>query len=162
VRSVLNADAWALLPGATYHHRVLTDEATSRVAYFSEAWDRVRGVPLLFLDPDNGLEVPSVRYGGKNSGKYLYWHEAEEAFARGHSLVIYQHFPHEKRETFVQRLEKEVRHRLGEASVEAYRTAQVVFLIAMRPEHADAVSKASEMVARRWEGQIHGPVRAIV
>jgi hypothetical protein len=30
------------------------------------------GSELIFFDPDNGLEVPSVAIGAKNSPKYLY------------------------------------------------------------------------------------------
>jgi hypothetical protein len=160
VRSVLNAEEWRLLPGAAYHDTILGDEAEGRVSYFSDAWERLRGTALMFLDPDNGFEVPSVKYGGRQAAKYLYWREATEAFARGHSLVVYQHFRRAKREPFIRQVLDELRRRLGGSKVEAYQTAHAAFLIAMRPEHRDALTKAAEVVVSRWPGQIAAAVAA--
>ena len=138
-RSVLHAESWGLLRGARYHHAILSDEARARHLYFDEAWQRLRDAQLMFLDPDNGLEVQSVGFGRKNSGKYLYWREVVEAYRRGHSLVIYQHFRRKKREMFVKDMEDELRQRLDGTHIESFRTAHVVFLVAIRPEHSERV-----------------------
>ena len=116
-RTVLHAESWGLLPGARYHHRILNDGASDRRSYFAEAWQRLREAQLLFLDPDNGLEVQSVSYGKRTSAKYLYWHEVEEAYGRGHSLIIYQHFRRQKRDTFVTDMADELQYRLGGSRV---------------------------------------------
>ena len=62
-RTVLHAESWTLLPGARYHHRRLGDDASGRRSYFAEAWPALRDADVLFLDPDNGIEVRSVPYG---------------------------------------------------------------------------------------------------
>lgn len=154
-RSVLHAESWGLLPGARYYHAVLNNDASERYSYFADAWQRLRGTELLFLDPDNGLQVKSVGYGRRTSAKYLYWREVEEAYGRGHSLVIYQHFRRQSRETFVTGVADELRRRLGGSRVEPFQTANVVFLAAVRPEHSEAFQNARELVMRRWHGQIH-------
>jgi hypothetical protein len=153
-RKVTHAEYWDLLPGATYHHALLADPATARQGYFAAAWNALQDCPILFFDPDNGIEVKSVRYGGQNSPKYLYWREISEAYERGHSLVIYQHFPRKERSTFISGLAHELRERLGAPAVNSFRTSHVVFFLVVRPEHAPRFEAVHDLVLRRWAGQI--------
>ena len=46
---------------------------------------------LIFLDPDNGLEPPSVAIRHKAAVKYAYLEEIKPLLKRGQSLVIYHH-----------------------------------------------------------------------
>lgn len=153
-RSVLDAEAWSLLPRARYFTPSLGDSRTEREAYFARAWGYLAEHPLIFFDPDIGLETRTIRPGHKKSSKYLYWAEAEETFALGHSLVIYQHFPRQERLSFTQRLADETSRRLGAPLVDTYTTANVVFLVAARPEHANALGKGHTLVRNNWRGQI--------
>jgi hypothetical protein len=153
-RSVRHVASWRLLPGAFYHHGLLTDDARDRHSYFAEAWHRLREPQLLFLDPDNGLEVPSVVYGRRASAKYLYWREVEDAYRHGHSLLIYQHFRRRSRDALVTEVSDQLRRRIPGALVESFRTADAVFLVALRPEHAGGFEKARRLVSDRWNGQI--------
>jgi hypothetical protein len=155
-RTVLHAESRGLLPGARYHHRVLSDGASERRSYFAEAWHRLRETQLLFLDPDNGLEVQSVIYGKRTSAKYLYWHEVEEAYGRGHSLIIYQHFRRQRRDTFVTDMADNLQYRLGGSRVESFRTANVFFFAAGRPQHSGTFREATELARHRWAPQIQG------
>lgn len=68
-RSVKHARTWELIPGATYHEAHLQDDVRSRRSYFEAAWDVLGSSPILFLDPDNGIEIPSKRLGTKDSSK---------------------------------------------------------------------------------------------
>ena len=81
---------------------------------------------LVFLDPDNGLEVPSRPFGRKHSSKYAYWREVTAIWAAGASVLIYQHFRREKREKFIPQMAEELRDRTG-GVVEAFRTPRVFF-----------------------------------
>jgi len=152
-RTVLHAESWALLPGARYHHRLLGDDASARWSYFAEAWPALRDANVLFLDPDNGIEVRSVPYGTRRSAKYLYWREVDEAYGRGHSLVMYQHFRRTEREAFVKDLAYGLQQRLAGARVQPVQTANAVYLIVVRPEHAGPLQKACDLVRHRWNGQ---------
>jgi len=153
-RTVVHAETWRLLPGATYHHRLLTHGGAERRAYFVEGFARLQECPLIFFDADNGLEVPSVGYGTKKSVKYLYWREVEEAYELGHSVVIYQHFRREPRDAFVAATTRTLRDRLAAPWVGAFRTAHAVFLMAIRQEHAEKIQTVGELVEARWTGQI--------
>jgi hypothetical protein len=153
-RSVELAEAWDLLSGAAYHHDVLGDDALDRLRYFATARERLATCPLLFFDPDNGIEVGSVGYGRKGSAKYVYWRELEDAVRRGHSIVVYQHFRRERRDHFLHRLAGELHRRLGAGRVLAFRTAHVVFFLVARPEHVPLFSSAPDLIQRRWAGQI--------
>jgi hypothetical protein len=160
-RSVLYAEEWDLLPNATFHHRVLADSTSDRRTYFAEAWSRLASSPLLFLDPDNGIEVQSTAYGRSRSSKYVYWRELEEASQMGHSLIIYQHFPHEPREAFIERTASALCTRLSAALVASFRTPRVVFFLAARDEHAQQLESGIHLVKQRWAGHIRHSVHVV-
>lgn len=153
-RSVSHAEAWGLLPGAGYYADLLEDPLAQRNDYFGRAWKTLAHCPLLFLDPDNGLEVKSTRRGSRDSSKYLYWVEVEEAYRRGHSLVIYQHWPRQERAAYTRRLAQECVDRLGAPLVDSFATAHVLFLLVARPEHAPGFERAHELILQRWAGQV--------
>ena len=54
----------------------------------------VANANLVFADPDNGLEVPSVKRLWTKGPKYAYYDDLRECWARGQSLVVYQHMAH--------------------------------------------------------------------
>ena len=56
------------------------------------------GVRVVFVDPDNGIEVPSKPPGRAGSAKFVMWDEIEGLWRMGCSLVVDQHFPREARE----------------------------------------------------------------
>ena len=100
---------------------------------------------MVFLDPDNGIEIPSKRLGTKDSGKYVFWGEITRAYERGHSLVIYQHFIRESRDAYIARLAAQLAGRLQAPLVDSFRTANVVFFLVARPEHVAAFDRAHEV-----------------
>jgi hypothetical protein len=161
-RTVLHAESWGLLPGARYHHRFLNDDASDRRSYFAEAWERLSEAQVLFVDPDNGLQIQSVGYGKRKSAKYLYWHEVKEAYERGHSLIIYQHFGRQRRDLFVKGVAGELSSRLAGSRVEAFLTANTVFFAAVRPEHLGMFQKATDLVRHRWKSEIRCAAHAMV
>jgi len=154
VRDVGHADTWGVLPGAKFFADLLEDTVTQRNGYFLRAWEALADCPLLFLDPDNGLEVKSTRRGNAGSSKFVYWEEVEEAYRRGHSLVIYQHWPRAERQAYTSRLVAECRSRLEGARVDTFATAHVLFLLVARPEHAAGFERAHHLILQRWAGQI--------
>lgn len=153
-RSVHHAEAWGLLPGARYFTDLLEDRAGARNAYFDRAWAALADCPLLFMDPDNGIEVTSKPRGSRDSAKYLYWSEVEEAYRRGHSLVIYQHWPRKPRAEYTRQLAQAFRERLGAPLVDSFATPHVLFMLVAQPSHVGGFVRAHELILDRWEGQI--------
>lgn len=153
-RSLQHAEDWSLVPGAGYYHRLLTDSATERADHFDVGLRLFEGFPVIFFDPDNGIEVQSVAYGRRNSCKYLYWREIVDAYRHGHSLVIYQHFPRVEREGFIRRMASTLRSRTGGADIDTFRTAHVVFYLVTQPEHRPAFNSAHDLISSQWHEQI--------
>jgi hypothetical protein len=153
-RNIAHVRDWRLLGDATDYDRILRDSSSERDAYFRDAWLRLARCPFVFFDPDNGIETDTTPRGRRNSSKYLYWTEVNETYARGHSLIIYQHFPRKSREQYIKERAEEMARRLAASLVDSFQTSHVVFFLAARPEHAVAFESAHELVQSRWAGQI--------
>lgn len=143
-----------LLPDAKYCSETVPDSAEARAAWFQSLLKQSRGRELVFLDPDNGLEVKSRPYGRKNSSKYLFWREVVALWASGMSLLIYQHFTREKRTHFIGRKLVELDHAAPNSLLEAFCTPRVVFFMALQPSHQRFHSAIVDAVQRHWTGQI--------
>lgn len=153
-REVAMIEQSSLLGNAGYFSRAVPDQAVDRRQWLQALLTSAAPYDLVFLDPDNGLEVKSKPYGSKNSSKFLYWREVEALWSLGKSLLIYQHFIREKRAPFVQRmLDSLARHTSG-SFVEAFSTPHVVFLMALQPAHQPYHSEIVDIVQEGWRGQI--------
>jgi hypothetical protein len=71
--------------------------------------DPARGADLAFLEPDNGIEVPSKSVGRKGSSKYVTWREIRPLWRMDCSILIYQHFRREQCTAFRERMASELR-----------------------------------------------------
>ena len=122
-----------ILPGYSFFSDLVPDNSEHRDTWFQRLLELAKGCDLIFFDPDNGIEVPSKRYGLKDSSKYVYWREIEDAFNAGHSLLIYQHFPREEL---------------------SFRTPHVLFLLAPQEQRREFFRERSEKVEAVWGSQI--------
>lgn len=133
---------------------MVPDACREREAWRDGLLRAAKEADLVFLDPDNGIEVPSKPVGRKGSSKYVTWDEIEGLWNAGSSLLIYQHFPHEPHDTFVQRTAEDLRSRTGADFVEAFRTPHVLFLLAAQDCHVQKFVNNISLLAERWNGQI--------
>jgi hypothetical protein len=115
---------------------------------------------LFFFDPDKGLEVKSVPRGRKRSSQYVLLDEAADHYGAGRSVLVYQHRDHQlPRKAFVEVKATKLRAILAGASVSAFDTTHVVFLLAARPEHAKpVVATATEAERRLWPPKFLSPM----
>jgi hypothetical protein len=153
-RYVCNAEDRSMIPRAVYYDAVLAASSGERRRYFEEFERLTQNCDLIFFDPDNGIEIRSKRKGTKDSCKYLYWDELEQAYASGKSVLVYQHFKREKRETTISSLSSEAQRRLGVSQVFAFRTPHVLFLLMSQPAHQAHFQQQAEKIATRWRSQI--------
>jgi len=159
-RGVARVESSGLVP-ARFFAEITPDDRAERVEHFARAAGALAGADLVFVDPDNGLEVGSVSYGGRRSGKYLFWHEAAALSARGQSLLIYQHFPRRERSAYLRELGVAMLDRLGVPEAVVFRTPHVAFLLAIQARHADGLRRAARVVRARWAGQIDAPITVV-
>jgi hypothetical protein len=153
-RQVSLIESSKLLPRTSYYSAAVPDGRDERDVWRTGMLDAASGVDLVFVDPDNGIEIPSKPVGRKGSSKYVTWKELQELWDAGCSLLIYQHFRREPREAFAARMASELRRRTGAPFTEALRTAHVLFLLVAQAEHEALFRKAISDAATPWEGQI--------
>lgn len=140
-----------IIPRARYFSSMLTDDRQQRSAYFASMHSSLQSADLIFFDPDNGLEVNSVRLGSRGSSKYLYWHEVAETWESGKGILLYQHFPRVQRNNYVASRVKELAGVCKGAALYAFGTAHVLFLAALANP---ASPRFPALVQERWKGQI--------
>ena len=76
------------MPGASAPAR---QRIARRVAWFERAQKAVANCDLVFLDPDNGLAVPSTPLGSPMADKYASADEVTTLLRTGAGVVLYQH-----------------------------------------------------------------------
>jgi hypothetical protein len=156
-RDVRQVQDLNLLPHADYFEEVLIDDVQHRRKYFSKGFERLAKKDLLFFDPDNGMEIPSKPLGiegRKDSCKYLYFPEIKEAFQRGHSLLIYQHFPREKRQGYIQQRASELFNKvMGVDAIFSFATSNVCFFLVSQGKHTQYFQGRLGDMGTRWGRQ---------
>lgn len=153
-RHVGLAQKYNLIPTTKYFDKVIPDDATQRNAWFKQLLTFAEQSDLVFIDPDNGLEVKSKPYGKTKSSKYLYCHELDALWDNGKSISLYQHFAREKRSTFIQGMLSTLQDRTQGSMVCAFSTANVVFLLALQPHHQKYYQAIRQSVEQHWGNQI--------
>lgn len=149
-RRVAQLEAWGLLPGAAHFYEELPGPAAARAAYFERLWASLQGCPLLFFDPDNGLETPTTPRGANRSTQHLYWDELQAAYQCGHSLLVFQHFPRRGHAAYLAERAEQLAVHLGLPAVAWFEANQVAFFLLARPEHAAALAPAPAAVRAQW------------
>lgn len=133
-----------ILEDLVHYSAVLS--AAHRAQWHEDALAALGGCDLVFLDPDNGLLVPSVSRSSPRSVKYVFEEEIVGYHARGCSVLLYNHRSREPRERYRRRLMGLFENRaFGEATIlvltcSAYTVRDYLFIL--RPEHRPAVTAA--------------------
>jgi hypothetical protein len=142
-----------LLPRAFYYAAVVPDARKERDEWRQGLLCAAHDADLVFVDPDNGIEVPSKPVGCKGSSKYVTWREVRDIWEMGCSVLIYQHFRRERRTTFAERLTAELRARVGARFTAAFCTPHVLFLLAAQEQNKDQFREGILLLTQRWKGK---------
>ena len=131
-----------IVRNTAFFNEFVPNSRTERNSFHTRCMDAFADRDLVFFDPDNGLEVKSAT--GKKRSKYVLLDEVADDYGAGRSVLVYQHhgktLPHR---AFVKEKAAKLRAVLADASVSAFDTPHVVFLLAARPEHAKRVVTAA-------------------
>ena len=144
----------SLLPRAFYYAAVVPDAIKDRDAWRQGLLSAAHDADLVFVDPDNGIEVLSKPIGRKGSSKYVAWREIRDLWETGCSVLIYQHFRRERRTTFAERLTAELRARVGARFTAAFLTPHVLFLLAVQERNKDLFREGISLLTQRWKEEI--------
>lgn len=145
-RRLVLIESSGILPGATYENAKVPDPLAQRQLWFKQASLALAPTDLVFVDPDNGLEIKSVVKGRKTSSKFVYLDEVAALYAAGHSILIYQQFNRTPRDALVRDKTAALRQIASDAEIWAVRTSHVVFLLLIQPRHHAALSAAAHAI----------------
>lgn len=145
-RRLILIEGSEILPGTVFVNTIVPETLFERQLWFRQASAALTETDLIFFDPDNGIEVPSVAKGKRKSSKYVYRDELAATYRAGHSLLVYQHFPHEEKASFIRRIADGLHALMPASEVWAIRTSHVVFMLAIQPRHRPALSTAAHHV----------------
>lgn len=124
-----------------------------RRQWLAQALAHTEAADLIFLDPDNGLEVRSTAYHQDKGPKFAFYREVEQFWNRGQSLVLYQHATREGIEQQIRSRSAELRNHLNTKAVYAvYLPSHSgrIFFIVPQPKMASSFRAAAEGFAQRW------------
>jgi hypothetical protein len=152
-RDVRQLEESGLVP-ARFHSSLLHDDVARRDAWFSDLTETAASSEVVFLDPDNGLEVPSCRRGARRSSKYVYWQEVQALCAARHSVIVYQHLARVKREVYARQRLEESRAFMGAIPAFVVSAVGVEYFVFPRPEHAERLRNGIGVVAARSSGRL--------
>lgn len=125
-------DAIGLIPKAVYHEEIMpTKGHEERSGYWDRAIRSMKGATLIFVDPDNGMEVRSVSKNSRESGKYIWYDELNRLLDIA-PVMIYQHFPREKRNWTIEARVEQLKHFCGVKELCFIQTPQVGFFLVSR------------------------------
>ena len=108
-RCISNIESGNFIPNATFFNEVLdyvaiTDRKTYRDEWIKCSLERLGDKDIIFLDPDNGLEVKTVPPTRKYGNKYVTYDEARSYYSRAKvALVIYNHRDHSSENDYINR-----------------------------------------------------------
>jgi hypothetical protein len=160
-RRVASIEESGVLPNCRYFDDELPADNGGREEFFDRLYRFADGTDLVFFDPDNGLGVPSAPRGGRNSSKYVYRDEVCRTFLRGHSVLIYQHFPRRARGPYLSAWAAQFDDLAGLKRVVSFSTSHVAFVLLPQARHERTLLRSAATVADRWRGvvnlQLHYP-----
>jgi hypothetical protein len=151
-RSLAAVEQRGILPAAAFYSELVSDDAAGRAEWFRRLRAILRPGDLVFFDPDNGLEVRSVRPGRQNASKYLHWLELSEALERKRSLCVYQHFARRPRVVHLEELAGGIRGLKPSVAVAFVVTPRVAFLLAGEAHPVENLCRAAQRVIARSPG----------
>lgn len=132
-----------------------TEREQLRNRWLEDAVRKMQGRDLVFLDPDNGLEVRSTSPYSKRGPKYVFLTEITPYLEREQSVVIYQHLSRQGTATEqVRRRRKQLWKLPGVFDIFALRyhrgTGRVFFVLASRKHSKILRAQTDRLLEGLW------------
>ena len=155
-RSVTALEECKLIPDAVYYSEPVSSE--SRTEWHTQALTRFKktDIDLVFLDPDNGLLVPSVKEHHPFSIKYCFYEEVVQYIEQGHSVLIYNHRSRKPELKYFREIESKLYCCLQRDDIEILeitfpRYSVRDYFAVSRPEHSGKIRAAfSQMFSGKY------------
>lgn len=130
------------------------ERKADREMWHAKALAELSGVDLVFVDPDNGLLVPSAD-GKRKENKYVTPKELADYYKQGSSVVYYQHKARVSDPVYTERHKKLIASAGFEGAsglgLRFCRTSLRYYFFIMQPKHKAAIINAvNEMLVTAW------------
>lgn len=160
-RNVLNIQKNNILPSNTYFYdKILTFDGIHsigskaknmrlglRIKWLQGASKVTSKCDIIFVDPDNGFEVKTVKRHHKRGPKYTFFDELLPYLQKKQSLVIYQHTNRDTKDNQINKRFSQINEILTEGNNNAfalhYGASQVFFVIPAK-NHTDILLKRAK------------------
>ena len=154
-RSVQKLECAGLLNCRLFVDEFVPRSASERLDWHRRALKRLEKCDLVFLDPDNGLNVESVRPGSRKSVKYVWQHEIAAYVFAGKSVIFYNHRPRQKPGVYFPAYSARLASLGKPVHVMTFprRSVRDYFIIPASPEHEKRICAAMERMATGPFGQ---------
>ena len=134
-RSVARLERAKLFENTLFWNKIL--EGKSRDKWHLEAFKKLGKQDVIFLDPDNGLEVKSTNPYSKNGNKYTTYKEAADYYGQGATVIIYNHRDRKPENEYLKRFYRFI-------DMEETKNAKMFYLRASRYSVRDYLFLAQE------------------
>ena len=154
-RSVQALEQAHLLASELFVNETVPREIDRREAWHRKALAAFSDCDLVFLDPDNGLNVESVKKGTQKSVKYVWKCEINDYVAAGKSVIFYNHRPRKKADAYF----SEYSARLAVMKKPVYvltfprRSIRDYFIIPAQPSHEAQICAALQSLTEGSFGE---------
>lgn len=147
---------------ATFYSRILdftgankTERQMLRWEWHNKAMYKLHACDIVFVDPDNGLIVPSAA-GTPKSNKFVLPFELAEYYRAGASVIYYQHKARRPDAFYIEQ-NNQLMESGGFPSAKSLglkfrTTSQRYYFILMQPRHTEAIMRCiKQMISTPWK-----------
>ena len=152
-RTVARLERAKLFENTLFWNKIL--EGKSRDKWHLEALKKLGKRDVIFLDPDNGLEVKSTNPYSKNGNKYTTYKEAADYYVQGATVIIYNHRDRKPENEYLKRfsrfidMEETKNAKMFYLRASRYSVRDYLFLVQER--HFSGLEKAIDnFLATEW------------
>ena len=152
-RTVIRLERAKLFKNALFWNKIL--DAKIRDKWHLEALKKLSSKDVIFLDPDNGLEVKSINPYSKNGNKYTTYKEAADYYVQGATVIIYNHRDRKPKSEYLKRfyrfkdMEETKNAKMFYLSASRYSVRDYLFLVQER-HFSDLERAIDNFLATEW------------
>ena len=147
---------------ASFYSRVLdftgadkTERQVLRWEWHNMAMDKLHACDIVFVDPDNGLIVPSAD-GTPKSNKFVMPFELAEYYRAGSSVIYYQHKARRSDDFYIEQNNQLIESTgfpgAKSLGLKFRTTSQRYYFFLVQPSHAESIMRCIEqMISSPWK-----------
>lgn len=128
----------------------LEQRTEHRNKWFAAAQSAIADCDIVFIDPDNGLQVKSVSPYQNYGAKYATYEEVKALWDKGKSVIVYQHRARQTLAIQTQACKRQLLEQVGKADLRVLASSSQIFLILIQPRHLAVVGARIDEFNRQW------------